>query len=104
MYCIAPLLIREEFENNALELQRKSYLSSKEFFELSQKIFTSVALHPHEAFRDYFNEAERILSGHHKDVPYVALALATGARFWTNEKFPRNVPTISTEELRKMLC
>jgi predicted nucleic acid-binding protein len=64
----------------------------------------AVVLVPIAVFGPHIRKANVLLSGHVKDAPYVALALAMGAPFWTNENFSRRVPTITTEELRKIRC
>ena len=66
-------------ERHQRDVQSRSHLSSDEFAVLYGRIRRVVELTPFTVFGASIHDAHRILNGHHKNVPYVALALATGA-------------------------
>ena len=69
-------------------------------FALLSKILESIPL---SEFKKFESKALRLLPGHAKDMPYFALALASGCAIWSNEKrFKKQseVEIFSTEEIK----
>ena len=60
---------------------------------------------PAQEFKSVIPEAEKMLSGHLKDIPYFALALFLRCGIWSNEKRFKEqsrIQIFSTTELKEL--
>ena len=80
-----PRSILAEYEKYAKELETRSKLGSKEFFELSKLVLSRVSVVPDEEIGPYIPAATHLCSDP-KDIAYIACALAEGTVLWTRDR------------------
>ena len=101
---IAPHLLLEEIRNNKEEVKVKSHLTDADFELLLMLLEKRIRFVPFEEFIEKFDDAEKLLREHKKDVPYIALALQYNCPVWTYEKrFAGKITMITTKEVRNFL-
>jgi predicted nucleic acid-binding protein len=103
---IAPELLFIEIRRHKEEIMKKSDLSFVDFDLLLALIEGRVAIVPMKEFIYLLPKAEKLLAGHKKDAPYVALALKFDCPVWSYEKRFKtigHVESLTTAEVRARL-
>jgi len=79
-------------------------ISESEFLATYILLETMIEAVPREEYDGFLPQAEEMLKGHGKDVPYFALALKLACPLWSNEKRLKDQDRIivhSTQELKE---
>ncbi len=103
---VAPERLFEEIGRNKGEILARSSFSAADFEALLALLEKNIRIVPLEDIISFVPEAEKILGGHRKDVPFLALALKSCCSVWSYEKrFKRigGIVSLTTAEVRKML-
>jgi len=87
----APKYVLEEVGKHKEEICSKFGLSPQDFDIMFSSLPLFIKIVPRDSFERFVSIAEKILSPHLKDVPYVALSLSFKSKgykigFWSNEK------------------
>ena len=94
-----------EFENHAIELQKKSGKNKEELNRLLGILKSKIALFPLEELLPYLDESEEICPDSN-DVAYFALALKMKCGIWSNDRNLKekqnSVQVYSTKDLVEM--
>ena len=83
---IAPNFLILELGNHTAEILEKTYFSEKIMKEELEFVLSQITYIPDEEFNNKFAEAKKILKGHEKDIPYLALALAFNCNILSGDK------------------
>lgn len=83
---VAPELLLTELKKHKEEFFKRSGLPREEFDEVLDFISEQIIIIPKSEFSKYVPEAEKLLSEHLKDVPYLALALKLGCPIFSGDK------------------
>ena len=97
----------DELRNNKSEICRKAKISESEFEEALLYLNLFVLAVDRKEFEGFSAEAEKLVPGHPKDVPFFALALSLNADAWSNEKrwkLQKRIRVFSTKELIEFAC
>ena len=87
----APKYVLEEVGKHKNEICSKFGLSSQDFDTMLSALSLFIKIVPRDLWRETMSQAEKILSPHLKDVPYIALSLFFKSKgheigLWSNEK------------------
>jgi predicted nucleic acid-binding protein len=102
----SPEYILEETNGRIDRLMSFSGLSKTELKYLIKLLFKNIKVVSKKKYEMFSNEAQKLLPGHSKDIPYFALALSLNSAIWSNEKrFKQQscVEIFSTDELKLLI-
>jgi|SRR3989344_733637 len=103
---IAPEVMMVEFSNNKEEILSKTHRIEEEFSRMVSLLERRINLIPKQDFEEFIERALKLLSGHSKDAPYLALALKYKCPLWSEEKLLKEQPEVkvfNTKELSAIL-
>ena len=103
---IAPEFMLIEFSKHKHEVLSKTHRSESDFSRLLSIFESRIEFIPMNEFSEFIPEAVKIVPGHIKDAPYIALAIKYGAILWTEERLLKEqseVRVLTTDELFKLL-
>lgn len=100
---LAPDLLISETEKHTTELLEETKLSKDTFFGTMNFLFEEIDVVPKEEFQEFVPEAEKMLSKHLKDVPYVALALKLNCPIFSGDKVLRRLSPVRVYKPRELL-
>ncbi len=109
----APKYVLEEVGKHKEEICSKFHLSPQDFDIMFSSLPLFIKIVPRDSFERFVSIAEKILSPHLKDVPYLALSLSFKSNgheigLWSNEKRLKKlekyaIKVFSTSELISFL-
>lgn len=102
----SPEFILEETRGRIDKLMHFSGLNETELMFLIKLLFRNIKVVSKSRYEKFSNEAQKLLPGHSKDVPYFALALSFNCAIWSNEKrFKKQsrIKILSTTELKSLI-
>ncbi len=103
---IAPKLLLLELDKHKGDVCRKAKISEKEYEFPRNVLEVFIKTFSDESWREFREEASKLIIGHPKDAPYFALALKLKCPIWSNERrFKKQfkVKVYNTSELLKEL-
>lgn len=83
---VAPDFLISETEKHKKELLRETKLPNNIFFDTMDFLVEEISIVPAEEFKESVPMAEKMLSKHIKDVPYLALALKLNCPIFSGDK------------------
>ena len=83
---VAPDFLISETEKHKKELLRETKLPNNIFFDTMDFLVEEINIVPAEEFKEFVPRAEKMLSKHIKDVPYLALALKLNCPIFSGDK------------------
>jgi len=83
---VAPDFLISETEKHKKELLRETKLPNNIFFDTMDFLVEEINIVPAEEFKESVPRAEKMLSKHIKDVPYLALALKLNCPIFSGDK------------------
>jgi len=99
---IAPDFFMSEISKHKEELLHKSKLPEEVFFDTMDFLFEQINIVPAEEFKEFVPQAEKVLSNHMKDVPYVALALKLDCPIFSGDKILKNLSPVKVCSPREL--
>ncbi len=99
---ISPDFVLEELVRDKERVKQYAGIDEIEFLFLLSLLEKRVEVFSKSEYEKFLTEAEGLLPGHLKDVPYFALALKLNCTIWSNEKRLKKqdkVKVFSTREL-----
>ena len=100
---LAPDFLLSETEKHKEELIRETKLPEDIFFDTMSFLFEEVNIVPAEEFKEFVPKAKKMLSGHIKDVPYLALALKLGCPIFSGDKVLKRLSPIRVFSPRELM-
>lgn len=100
---LAPDFLLSETEKHKEELIRETKLPEDIFFDTMSFLFEEVNIVPAEEFKEFVPKAKKMLSGHIKDVPYLALALKLGCPIFSGDKVLKRLLPIRVFSPRELM-
>ncbi|HUX99576.1 MAG TPA: PIN domain-containing protein [Candidatus Deferrimicrobium sp.] len=98
----APEFLLTEFQKYENFILKKTQRSHQEFDQFLTLLKRKIKLVPQQIIYPFLEDAKKI-SPDHKDTVYIALALAMGARIWSNDKrlkkIQKEIPVLTTAEI-----
>ena len=83
---VAPDFLLTELEKHKEEFFKRSKLPEEEFDEAYEFILGQITFIPKSEFSEFLPKAEKMLSEHLKDAPYLALALKLNCPIFSGDK------------------
>lgn len=99
----APEFLLTELEKHKEEFFKRSKLSRDEFDEALEFVLAQIDFIPKSEFSEYLPKAEKMLSEHLKDVPYVALALKLNCPIFSGDKKLKKIFPVKILNPKEML-
>ena len=100
---LAPDFLISETEKHKEELLRETKLPRDIFFDTMKFLFEEINIVPAEEFKEFVPEAEKMLSKHIKDIPYLALALKLGCPIFSGDKVLKSLSPVRVCPPRELL-
>ena len=103
---IAPEFMLIEFSKHKHEVLSKTHRSETDFSRLLSVLERRIEFIPMSEFKEFIPEAIKLVPGHIKDAPYIALAMKYGAILWTEERLLKEqseVKVFNTDGLFNLL-
>lgn len=99
---IAPDFIKEELDKYKKECMSKSKLSEHEFEIRKRNIEKSIRFFEESEYENFLVKAVNNL-GDPKDSPYLALALATESKIWSNDQHLKHQSLVKVFKTKDMI-
>ncbi len=100
---LAPDFLLSETEKHSEELIRETKLPEDIFFDTMGFLFEEINIAPAEEIKEFVPTAEKMLSGHLKDVPYLALALKLECPIFSGDKVLKRLSPVRVCSPRELL-
>jgi len=100
---VAPDLLISETEKHKKELLRETKLPRDIFFDTMDFLVEEISIVPAEEFKEFVPMAEKMLSKHIKDVPYLALALKLNCPIFSGDKVLKRLSPVRVCPPRELL-
>ncbi len=99
---LSPEFVLSEIHKHKQLIIRKSGLTSEEYTLVINTLFEAITIVPKKTYQHLLLKASKELSDQ-KDVPFLALALATQSSIWSDDKGFFETKTVKTFTTRDIL-